>query len=118
MTAFTIIYAGGVARTANLSNDTRFPLAMDALPRSMSRRFPARDEDPGVPQQLPRDAAAAQINAILDSCEDADGVLADVQQSRGQSERSDESAIDNGTEFPSDPVSCPRHRAKRLVNST
>jgi hypothetical protein len=53
MTAFTIIDAGGVARTANLSNDTRFPLAMDALPRSMSRRFPARDEDPGVPQQLP-----------------------------------------------------------------
>jgi hypothetical protein len=60
------------------------------------------------------DAAAAQINAILDSCEDADGVLADVQQSRGQSERSDESAIDNGTEFPVRPGFVPAASGKTV----
>jgi hypothetical protein len=119
MPRVTVVDAGGERHTLNLSSDPR-GIAMDGgasgfnlgfrqpskdtvgrLPTSTRR--PARDDDPGVPQQSPRDAAAVMINEILDSCEDPDGVLADVQQARGQSERSDESGMDAGTEYPQRP---------------
>jgi hypothetical protein len=110
MTAFTIIDAGGIARTVNLSNDTRFPLAMDALPRNMSRRRPARDEEQGeMPESIDAATAVTMIGQILARCDDPDRVLEQVQQG---SERSDESAIDAGTEFPVRPGYVPAASGK------
>jgi hypothetical protein len=96
---FTVTDVAGTKHSINLSTDTRYPVAMDGGPRGFLKRpRPARDQEPGeLPESIDAATAAEMISQILARCDDPDSVLQQVQQG---SERSDESGMDAGTEFP------------------
>jgi hypothetical protein len=75
MTDFTIRDVGGVVHRLSLSTDPRYPVAMDALPRNLSRRRLGRDQeegtgDPDAPL-TPEDAMSI-VTGLLSAFEGSD----------------------------------------------